>query len=87
EFFVRAQQGVVFKVSPELKISLADNALKLAGDVVVPYGRIEIEELPEGAVQVSDDEIILDQTTQNTKKAPFNYDIDLKVTVKNDVRV
>ena len=87
EFFVRAQQGVVFKVSPELKISLADNALKLAGDVVVPYGRIEIEELPEGAVQVSDDEIILDQTTQSTKKAPFDYDIDLKVTVKNDVRV
>ena len=87
EFFVRAQQGVVFKVSPELKISLADNALKLAGDVVVPYGRIEIEELPEGAVQVSDDEIILDQTTQSTKKAPFDYAIDLKVTVKNDVRV
>ncbi|MFP3830473.1 translocation/assembly module TamB domain-containing protein, partial [Pseudomonas sp. SIMBA_021] len=50
QFFVRAQQGVTFKISPDLKIGLANNALKLAGEVVVPYGRITIEELPEGAV-------------------------------------
>ncbi|MDN3396633.1 MULTISPECIES: translocation/assembly module TamB domain-containing protein [unclassified Pseudoalteromonas] len=87
EFFVRAQQGVIFKVSPDLKIGIADNALNLVGEVVVPYGRIEIEELPEGAVQVSDDEIIIDQKTQAAKKVPFDYDIDLKVTVKNDVKV
>ncbi|MBQ4800669.1 translocation/assembly module TamB [Pseudoalteromonas sp. MMG006] len=87
QFFVRAQQGVTFKVSPDLKIGLANNALKLAGEVVVPYGRIMIEELPEGAVQVSDDEIIVDQQTQETEKVPFDYDINLKVIVKNDVKV
>ena len=87
QFYVRAQQGVTFKVSPDLKIGLANNTLKLAGEVVVPYGRVEIEELPEGAVQVSDDEIIVDQKTEATKKVPFDYDIDLKVIVKNDVKV
>lgn len=87
QFFVRAQQGVTFKISPDLKIGLANNALKLAGEVVVPYGRIMIEELPEGAVQVSDDEIIVDQKTETTEKVPFDYDIDLKVIVKNDVKV
>jgi len=46
-----------------------------------------IEELPEGAVQVSDDEIIVDQQTEATEKVPFDYDIDLKVIVKNDVKV
>ncbi|WP_076924412.1 translocation/assembly module TamB domain-containing protein [Pseudoalteromonas sp. EB27] len=87
QFYVRAQQGVTFKVSPDLKIGLANNALKLVGEVVVPYGRIMIEELPEGAVQVSDDEIIVDQKTEATEKVPFDYDIDLKVIVKNDVKV
>ena len=87
KFFVRAQQGVTFKVSPDLKIGLANNALKLVGEVVVPYGRIMIEELPEGAVQVSDDEIIIDQQSEATEKVPFNYDVDLKVIVKNDVKV
>ena len=87
QFYVRAQQGVTFKVSPDLKIGLANNALKLAGEVVVPYGRIMIEELPEGAVQVSDDEIIVDQKTEATEKVPFDYDINLKVIVKNDVKV
>jgi translocation and assembly module TamB len=87
QFFVRAQQGVTFKISPDLKVGLANNALKLAGEVVVPYGRITIEELPEGAVQVSDDEIIVDQKTETNEKVPFDYDIDLNVIVKNDVKV
>jgi translocation and assembly module TamB len=87
QFYVRAQQGVVFKVSPNLTLGLANSAFKLVGEVVVPYGRIEIEELPEGAVQVSDDEIIVDQKTTATKKVPFDYDIDLKLLVKDDVKV
>ncbi|BDF94740.1 translocation/assembly module TamB domain-containing protein [Pseudoalteromonas sp. KAN5] len=87
QFYVRAQQGVTFKVSPDLKIGLADNAFKLAGQVVVPYGRIEIEELPEGAVQVSDDEIIIDKQAEQTQAVPFDYDISLKLIVENDVRI
>ncbi|TGE83247.1 hypothetical protein C7Y70_11200 [Pseudoalteromonas sp. KS88] len=87
QFYVRAQQGVLFKVSPDLKLSLADSAFKLAGQVVVPYGRITIEELPEGAVQVSDDEIIIDQQNEQSKAMPFDYDIDLKLIVENDVRI
>ncbi len=87
QFYVRAQQGVLFKVSPDLKINLADNAFKLAGQVVVPYGRITIEELPEGAVQVSDDEIILDQQVEQAAAVPFDYDINLKLIVENDVRI
>ena len=87
QFYVRAQQGVIFKISPDLKISLVDNAFKLAGQVVVPYGRIEIEELPEGAVRVSDDEIIIDKQTKQTQAVPFDYDINLKLIVENDVRI
>lgn len=87
QFYVRAQQGVLFKVSPDLKISLADDTFKLAGQVVVPYGRIKIEELPEGAVQVSDDEIIVDKQVEQADVVPFNYDINLKLIVENDVRI
>ena len=87
QFFVRAQQGVTFKVSPDLTIGLANNALKLSGEVIVPYGRVMIEELPEGAVQVSDDEIIVDQQTETAENVPFDYDVNLKVIVKNDVKI
>lgn len=87
KFYVRAQQGVTFKVSPNLEIGLANNAFTLAGEVVVPYGRIQIEELPEGAVQVSDDEIIIDKQTEQAEAVPFDYDINLKVIVENDVRI
>ena len=87
QFYVRAQQGVTFKISPDLKIGLVDNAFKLAGQVVVPYGRIAIEELPEGAVQVSDDEIIIDKQAEQTQAVPFDYDINLKLIVENDVRI
>ena len=87
QFYVRAQQGVTFKISPDLKIGLADNAFKLAGQVIVPYGRIEIEELPEDAVQVSDDEVIIDKQVKQAKVVPFDYDISLKLIVENDVRI
>ncbi|WP_404340460.1 translocation/assembly module TamB domain-containing protein [Pseudoalteromonas mariniglutinosa] len=87
QFFVRAQQDVVFKVSPALTISLQDNAFKLAGQVVVPYGRIKIDELPEGAVQVSNDEVIVDIQQEKSQQVPFDYDIDLKLLVNDDVRV
>lgn len=87
EFFVRAQQDVTFKVSPDLTMSLKDNAFNLDGQVVVPWGRIAIEELPEGAVQVSDDEVIVDIEQQQSEKVPFDYAINLKVLVENDVRV
>lgn len=87
EFFVRAQQDVTFKVSPEITMSLKNRAFNLDGQVVVPWGRIEIEELPEGAVQVSDDEVIVDIEQQQTEKAPFDYAINLKLLVENDVRI
>ena len=87
EFFVRAQQDVTFKVSPDLTMSLKNNAFNLDGQVVVPWGRIAIEELPEGAVQVSDDEVIVDIEQQQSEKVPFDYAINLKVLVENDVRI
>ncbi|KTF17898.1 translocation/assembly module TamB domain-containing protein [Pseudoalteromonas sp. H105] len=87
QFYVRAQQGVIFKVSPDLKISLADNALKLVGHVNVPYGRVKIEELPEGAVQVSDDTIIVDRQGEEEASVPFDYAIALQIIVKDDVRI
>lgn len=87
EFFVRAQQDVTFKVSPELTMSLKNNAFNLEGQVVVPWGRIAIEELPEGAVQVSDDEVIVDIEQQQAEKVPFDYAINLKVLVERDVRI
>ena len=68
-------------------MSLKNNAFNLDGQVVVPWGRIAIEELPEGAVQVSDDEVIVDIEQQQSEKVPFDYAINLKVLVENDVRV
>ncbi|HET8551112.1 MAG TPA: translocation/assembly module TamB domain-containing protein [Gammaproteobacteria bacterium] len=70
--------GNVF-ISPDLTLTLRGKAMKLTGTVKVPKARLTPEEIPQSAVKVSRDQIIV----QPGKKAPssfahnFNADIHL----------
>lgn len=48
------------EVSPNVKASINPQLLSLTGHVDIPWARIEIEQLPESAIKVSDDLIIID---------------------------
>lgn len=69
-------------VSPELKIAFADGSGKVSGLIKVPKAVMTIQEIPENAVNVSQDEIIIgeEKTDEKVAVAPgidINIDVEL----------
>lgn len=57
-------------VSPDLRLAGNTGELKLEGVLSIPEAEIEVRELPAGAVQPSEDEVILDNKGQQAETAP-----------------
>lgn len=57
-------------ISPNIEVKATPKELVLSGDIDVPWARISVEELPESAVSVSADEVIMDGTTKIKRTAP-----------------
>jgi autotransporter translocation and assembly factor TamB len=68
-------------VSPDLKFVLADTQRKLTGTLKVPKAIMTLKELPENAVKVSPDEIIIGEE-KVTEKAPASASIDANIDVE-----
>ncbi len=71
------------EVAPDLKISLLDDKLAVAGKVRVPKGKITVRELPPSTVKVSDDTVIVGHQTE-AGKAPMAVAMDIDVEVGQD---
>ncbi|MGO1463528.1 MAG: translocation/assembly module TamB domain-containing protein [Marinobacter sp.] len=65
------------EVAPDLTIAFRDGALGVSGRIDVPRGDISIEGLPEQAVSVSDDEVIVGVEPEE----PLIQSLDMDVTV------
>lgn len=65
------------EVAPDLTIAFREGALRVEGRIEVPRGDIEIEGLPEQAVSVSEDEVIVGVE----QKEPLIRSLDMDVTV------
>lgn len=76
-------------VSPDVVFEATPQLFTLDGNVDVPWARIVVHELPESAVGVSKDEVMLDNNLQpeepQTASIPINS--NLTVHVGNDVRL
>lgn len=66
---VRVDPYADLSVSPDLRVSLADNRLQLRGQIAIPQGNITIRELPEQAVQLSPDAVIVGQEVEDDDQA------------------
>lgn len=55
---------ISMKISPDLSVKVNSKALNISGKVVIPWARITVEGVPEGAVDVSADEVMLDEHLQ-----------------------
>ncbi|MCK3657982.1 tubulin-binding protein [Pasteurellaceae bacterium Pebbles2] len=100
KFLVNVPSLAKVRVSPNVTMKASPKLLELTGDIDVPWARIVVESLPESAVAVSDDEVILD-----AKSAVKNNDVfatrqmasttasgmailsDLKINIGKDVTV
>lgn len=83
------------RLSPNVEIKAAPDRVELSGEVNIPWARVEIESLPDSAVSVSKDEVILDgkaqknlldKVSRNTKSGTEIIS-DLKITLGDDVRL
>lgn len=54
-------------VSPDIEVKITPKDLVLGGKIDIPWARIEVQELPESAVSVSSDEVIMDGSAKQKK--------------------
>ncbi|YCI82037.1 autotransporter assembly complex protein TamB [Enterobacteriaceae bacterium] len=76
-------------VSPDVVFEATPNLFTLDGRVDVPWARIVVHELPESAVGVSSDEVLLDNNLkpEETQRASIPINSNLIVHVGNNVRI
>ena len=80
---VTVEPYAVLEVAPDLKISLKNDKLAVAGKVQIPRGDITVRELPPSTVKVSDDTVIIGSQTEEGKP-PMAMAMDIDVVVGED---
>jgi len=74
-------------VSPDLRVELQPEGLSLTGKILVPSGRIKVKTLPQGAVRLSDDVVVLDDPNASRDKQELPLSLALEVTLLDDVEI
>ncbi|TQF71993.1 translocation/assembly module TamB domain-containing protein [Pseudoalteromonas luteoviolacea] len=85
--FFTPMAGAQIAVSPDLHIKFSGEHLNVVGDVTVPFARFTLNELPEGAILVSEDQVILDDVDEAQKPGLFDYQADIDIRLLDDVRI
>ncbi|PJG83245.1 translocation/assembly module TamB domain-containing protein [Caviibacterium pharyngocola] len=98
QFKVNIPSMAKLKISPNIEMKANPKLLELSGMIEIPWARVEIESLPDSAVAVSEDEVILDGpnktkekrlNTQMAAKTKSGMEIrsDLKIKIGDDVNL
>ncbi|MCV9878504.1 autotransporter assembly complex protein TamB [Brenneria izbisi] len=76
-------------VSPDIVFEATPQLFALNGSVSIPWARIVVKDMPESAVGVSSDEVMLDAQRQPLEKASAAIPINSNLTIRvgNDVRL
>ncbi|AKD38875.1 hypothetical protein I926_07795 [Pasteurella multocida subsp. multocida OH4807] len=93
QFKVDIPSMAKLKISPNIEVKASPKRLELSGNIDIPWARIEIESLPESAVSVSRDEVILDgkphpklnANLPAKTKSGMEIISDLKINIERDV--
>ncbi len=74
--------------SPDLQIGFNDKGIGIAGEVTIPRAKITPKDLPESAVSVSDDQVIIKEDSENTvTAAQRELYAQIKLILGDDVTV
>lgn len=88
ELEVNVPPIVKLKVKPDMKIRIIPTLAKITGSIGIPWGRIVVNELPESAVGVSKDEVILNndlQPIETETTLPMEVETNIAISIGNDV--
>lgn len=72
---------------PDLHLLLDQRGLSLKGEIGIPKADITIEELPEDAVTVSKDEVIISHEQTLEKTPPFDFNAKVLIKLGNEVAI
>ena len=78
--YVRYPGLLSLKMSPDLQF-LMGNDKKLTGQIDIPWARIDIKELPENAVSISEDVVIVTPDAKTGSETGSDEGIDLNVRI------
>lgn len=73
-------------LSPDLTLSLNNNALKVTGSVAIPEGQVTVRELEKGAIQVSPDAVIVGQE-KTEDNVPLGITARIRLNVGDQVHL
>ncbi|MDX2322115.1 MAG: translocation/assembly module TamB domain-containing protein, partial [Moritella sp.] len=79
-------KGVKLHFSPKIKIEGNDAGAKITGDIVIPYALIKVDKLPQSAIQVSSDVIIIDADNVIDYQS-YPLDIEVNIKLLDDVKI
>ncbi|PQJ83498.1 autotransporter assembly complex protein TamB [Aliivibrio sifiae] len=88
ELQVNVPPMVKLKVKPDMKIRIIPTLAKITGSIGIPWGRIVVKELPESAIGISKDEVILNDDLQPVEKStalPMKVETDINISIGDDV--
>ncbi|MDY0212842.1 MAG: translocation/assembly module TamB domain-containing protein [Desulfuromonadaceae bacterium] len=74
-------------VSPDLRLELQPDGLSLTGEILVPSGRIRVKTLPQGAVRLSDDVVVLDDPNAQSDKPGLPFFLAVEVKLLDEVKI
>ncbi|MCH8536392.1 MAG: translocation/assembly module TamB [Alkalimonas sp.] len=78
------------QVQPDLTLQATPEKTQLTGMVDIPFARIAIDSLPESAVSLSSDEVMVDADfqplTETADAAPLNFETNIRVRLGDQVR-
>ncbi|MCE0494039.1 autotransporter assembly complex protein TamB [Vibrio salinus] len=77
---------VKVKVIPDITLTLNPDIARIDGDISLPWGRVQVETLPESAIEVSSDQVIVDKNWKPIQKQslPFKIDTNVKLRIGED---
>ncbi|MGL6316056.1 autotransporter assembly complex protein TamB [Vibrio sp. WXL103] len=81
---------VKVRVVPDMTISMSPKQAKVTGDIRLPWARIDVQSLPESAIGISKDQVILGDDLQPIEEddpIPFALETDVKIHIGNDFRL
>lgn len=67
------------EMNPDITLAYGNGDLRITGQVDIPRGTIEIRELPEQAVSVSEDEVIVGKEAEEPALRSLNMDVSVNV--------
>lgn len=87
ELNVNLPPMVQIKVKPDMMVTATPEEVRIDGDIGLPWGRIDIQELPEAAIGVSSDEVLLDENFEEVKgdsAIPMNIVTNINISIGDD---